>query len=272
MGCDVVSVGDRLDGVGVVGRGSVFAGTAGDREERHVGDVPLRAQLDQRVLIAAQVDRVAVLDAHDRRDRERLVDVVGADVRHPELTDQPGVAQVRERAEPVGDRVRAGLLHDPQVDHVETVDAELPQVRLHLRPQLGRGRRMVETTVRVLARPDLGGDDQTLRVRRQRLTDQLVRVPHRPVADPQRPARRHVERRRVDVIHAELHRATQYADRHRAIGIRGDPHRTEAHPVDGDVAQFPGTGGGCTHSSIAPRTRRRCWRKVRDGSAARTSR
>ena len=52
------------------------------------------------------------------------------------MADEPGVAQLGQRAEVLGDRV--GAARRAQVDHVEVVAAELAQVLLDLAAQLVR--------------------------------------------------------------------------------------------------------------------------------------
>ena len=96
---------------------------------------------------------------------------------------------------------------DAQVHHVEVVAAELAQVLLDLAAQLLRGGLRQPLARRVAARPDLGGDDEVVRVRGERPVDQLVGGAQR----------REVERGGVDVVHAELDRAAQHADRPVAV-------------------------------------------------------
>jgi hypothetical protein len=83
---------------------------------------------------------------------------------------------------------------------------------------------------------DLGHDDQVVGVGRERGVDQLVR------GSP----RREIEGGGVDVVHAELDRAAQDADDPLTVargsaGAGGEPHRAEPDPVDGAVAEPPGT-------------------------------
>ena len=77
------------------------------------------------------------------------------------MPDEPGIAQLRQRAEMVRERCRA-LLVAP-VHHVQVIAAELAQVLLDLPPQLrgrGRGHPLAR---RIPAGPDLGHDDQVIR-------------------------------------------------------------------------------------------------------------
>ncbi len=63
----------------------------------------------------------------------------GRRVGQPQVADQPGVAEVGQRAEVVGDRARrCAARRDAQVHHVEVVAAELAQVLLDLAAQLLR--------------------------------------------------------------------------------------------------------------------------------------
>ena len=173
---DASGGGEGPEGFAVVGGGAALAGGAGDREERDVGDRAVGAEFEEGVVVAVGVDGVAVLDADDRGDLLGLVEVVRADVGDAEVADQALVAQVGEGAEAVGDRVGAGLLDDPEVDDVGLVQAELAQVFLDLGAEFGCRGRLVEVPGCVFARPYLGGDDEVVRVRRQRVPDQLVGV------------------------------------------------------------------------------------------------
>ena len=130
------------------------------------------------------------------------------------------------------------------VHHVQVISAELAQVLLDLAAELVRPGRGQPLARRVPARPDLGDDDQVVRVWRQRRVDQLVG----------RAQRGEVERGRVDVVDAEFDRAAQHRDGPAAVardGVGGQrpaglrqAHRAEAHPVDGQVAELPGARGG----------------------------
>ena len=131
------------------------------------------------------------------------------------MADQPGVAQVGQRAEVLGDRVQPG---QAQVHHVEMVAAELAQVLLDLAAQLVRGGLGQPVAGRIPARADLGGDDQVVGVGGQRAVDQLVG----------RAQRGEVERGGVDVVHAELDRAAQHADR--LVTVAGDGPGANAAP------------------------------------------
>ena len=108
-----------------------------------------------------------------------------------------------------------------QVHHVEVVAAELAQVLLDLAAQLvgpGPGPPLPR---RVAARPDLGRDDQVVRVGRERGVDQLVG----------RAQRGEVERGGVDVVDAELDRAAQHADR--LVPVAGTASGISARPCWG---------------------------------------
>lgn len=116
-------------------------------------------------------DAVHVLYADHRCDGLGLGEVFGADVGDAQVADEPGVAQSGQCAETFGDRIGSD---DAQVHHVEVVTAELAQVLLDLAAQLLRGGMGQPFTRRVPARPDLGGDDEIIRVGGQSLVDQFV--------------------------------------------------------------------------------------------------
>lgn len=224
--------------VGGVARAECAA-LARDREERHERDALFTAGAHEGVGSGVrEVEAVLVLHAHHRRDGQRLGEVPGFDVGDREVPDQPRVAQFGQRAEVLGDRV---LPHTAQVHHVEVVAAKLAQVLLDMAAQvLGPGRGAPLPRV-VAERPDLGGDDQLVRVRGERAVDQFVRGAQR----------REVEGRGVDVVDAQLDRAAQHGDRAVAVArsavVEGraarQPHRAEPDAVDGEISKVPGARG-----------------------------
>ena len=137
---------------------------AGDREERHERDALLAAGAQQLVVPSGrELDAEPVLHADHRRDRpEPRPGAAGLIAGQAQMADQPGVAQLGQRAEVLGDRVRCRT--DAQVHHVEVVAAELAQVLLDLAAQLFRPGPGQPLPRRVAARPDLGGDDQVVGV------------------------------------------------------------------------------------------------------------
>ena len=156
---------------------------------------------------------VEVLDAHDRRDLLRLRQLLGVDHREPEVPDQPLGPQRGQLRELLRERARHRRVPvvpaaDPQVDGVEGVDPEPLQVVVHLLAQVGRGAREHPAAGGVAHRADLGDDAQVIRVRRERLADDLV--------GDVRP----VEVGRVDVVDAELDRGAEHGDRLGPVGRR----------------------------------------------------
>lgn len=232
-GCRAVRTRDGLH-CRVGGHAAGLTSVASDREERHERDTLVAAGTHELVVHASGVDTVRVLHADHRGDRLRLCEVLRANVGQAEMPDETGVAQFGQRAEVLRDRVQSVLA---QVHHIQMVTAELAQVLLDLPAQLVRPGQRQPFPRGVAARPDLGRDDQVIGVRRQRTIDQLIG----------RPERREVERRRVDVVHAELDRPAQHADGPRAVARRASvarqAHRAESDPVDGQVAEGPGASG-----------------------------
>jgi hypothetical protein len=217
-----------------VGRAG-FASLAGDREEGDERDALLPTGSQDIVAEAPRVDAVPILHADHRRDGPRLVELFDTHIGNAQVPDEPGLAQPGQHTEVLGYRTLAGAA---QVHHIEVVEAELAQVLLHLPAQLVGRRPGQPLTRRAPAGADLGGDDQVVRVRRQRPVDQLVR----------RAQRREVERGGVDVVHTELDRAPQHTDRLVAVAARrrriedtaaGEAHRPETEPVHGQIAEFP---------------------------------
>ena len=148
---------------------------------------------------------------------------------------------------------------DAQVDHVEHVEAEAAQVVVDLLAQL-RGRARVRPAALLVAPgADLGDDVQVVRVRGQRLADELVRDV------------RAVEVGGVDVGDAQLDDGAQHGDR-RVVVLRrpedagpGELHGAVADAGEVEVADpVAGEGGGGGHGSTLQRPGRlagpRRWR------------
>jgi hypothetical protein len=71
---------------------------------------------------------VLVLHSGDRGDRAGLGELRGVDVADAQVPDQALLAQLRQRGEPLGDRLAAGRVPpaDPQVDQVEMAGQPSP--------------------------------------------------------------------------------------------------------------------------------------------------
>ncbi len=108
---------------------------------------------------------------------------------------------------------RPGSEHQPQVDHVETLEAEMAQVVVDGVGQLPFGERGVPRAVRAALRADLGDDHEIVGVGVQRFADQLV-------GDM-----RAVEVAGVDVIDAGRHGLAQDGERTRVVARRPEDVR-----------------------------------------------
>lgn len=117
------------------------------------------------------------------------------------------------------------LVHPAQVDRGEPIDSQRAQVLLDICPQLGRGLRRHPPAVTGTSCTDLRHDREIVRVRVQRLADQLVR--HIGA----------VELRGVDVIDAQLDRAAQ--DAQRLVTIARRPEHTRSRKLHRTVTDAP---------------------------------
>ena len=120
----------------------------------------------------------------------------------------------------------AGVLNT-KIDDVEVFESELAYVLFDLAAQLLRCGSGHLLAPRITTRPDLGGNDQILRVRGERSIDRFVG----------RSQRSEVEGGGVDVIDAKLDGAAKHGDRLVAI-VRGAPanagllvRRIAPHPM-----------------------------------------
>jgi transcriptional regulator with XRE-family HTH domain len=111
---------------------------------------------------------------------------------------------------------------EAQVHDVERVESEVPQVVVDLLAQLGGGAGVRPAAVLVATGADLRDDVQVVRVRGERLADELV-------GDV-----RAVDVGRVDVVDAELDRLAQHGDR-RVVVLRR-PEDAGAGELHGAVA------------------------------------
>jgi len=150
----------------VVGHAADLSAGAGQREERHERDALRTAGADHLIVDPSEIDAVPILDRDDRRYGLSLSEVMEPHVGEAQVPDQPGLTQLRQDREMLGDRLEAMLT---QIHQIEVIAAERAQVRLDLAPQLVRPRQPI------LGRADLRGNDQVLRVRPQCFPDHFVR-------------------------------------------------------------------------------------------------
>ena len=217
----------------------------GEREPRDEADVLASAVVEHRFRAAiGQV--VAVLHRDDRHDAPGRLDVRDGDLRQADVANLPLALQIAEDAELV--RCGNGRVDAVELEQVDPLDAEPAQAHLAFLPQiLGPAQRRPLVRPRP-CQPSLRGDDESGRVRMQRLADQIL-------ADV-----RAVRVRGVDQVDAELDRAPQDGERLLAVGRlapdagAGDLHRPEAEPMHGQIAADPegaarrgGSLGCCRH-------------------------
>ena len=208
-----------------------------EREERRVRD-PLGGAVVDEVVVGAVHQVVEVLHAHHRRDRPGLGELGGGDVADPEVADEALLLQLRQRREGLGERLVV-VVGDAQVDDVEGLQAEPPEVLVHLADELvGRG---VEVPRPVVPAPaaDLGDDPQVVGVGVQGLADDLV--------DDERP----VEVAGVDVGDTAVDGLAQDGDRLVAVARRahdvgaGELHGAVAHAREDEVVGEREAVGEC---------------------------
>ena len=142
----------------------------------HVSDAHVLKLVDQGV-VSPMDDVIEVLHANDLGDAARLSDLSGRDVAQAEMADQALSLELGERGERLLDRFLArpvAASHEPQVDDVENVDAEVPDSCRGRRWQGPRARSPGSRGVRATHRPDFGHDHEVVRIGVKRLSDQLV--------------------------------------------------------------------------------------------------
>ena len=148
---------------------------------------------------------------------------------HQALALQFGQHRERRLDGPFGGVVRVD--HDPEVDDVEHVQAEVAQVVVHRLAQLVGREGGVPRFVLAASGADLGDDDELVRIGMQRLSDQLV-------GDV-----RAVEVAGVDVVDAQGHRLAQHRQRRAVVLGRAEHawacqlHRAVAKAFDGPAAE-----------------------------------
>ena len=215
--------------------GRQLRGTARERgpqrEERHEGELALLAQIE--LVLFCPVDNAeGVLHTRDVHELKRSADGVGGGVGDPDEVELALAPQILQRAQLLGQAtVGLVLVEQAQVDQIHPLTSQRAQVVLDARAELGRQQSRVPSPDIVAAAPDLGHELEGLRIRVQRLADQLV--------DDVRT----VVLRGVDVVDPELDGAAE--DRAGTFGIARrsehagacELHRAEADAVDGLVAQ-----------------------------------
>jgi hypothetical protein len=183
-----------------------------------------------------------VLHARQRRDPPRLGDLPAGDVADPEAADQPLLLQPRQRLERLGEGALLGLAEarQPQVGHVQRVEAEVLALLLHRPAQVVGTQRLLPAAFGRPPGADPGDDHQVLGIGVQRLADEVV--------DDVRA----VQATGVDVVDAQLDGPAQDGERRIPVGRRpeeprpGELHAAEAHPVHGPVAEGDQSGARCS--------------------------
>src|SRR5215207_5117064 len=228
-------------------RGDLVEGTAGPRQppggEREPGYeahlLPLAGLQDR--LRGAIGEVVAILDRDDRHDVQRDLHLPHPHVRKADVPDLALVPQLRQ--EP--DRVLEGYFGIGPVElvevyalHLEPLQAALARLAQVLRAPVGDP---PATGPRVAA---LGGDDQVIRVRVQRLGDQTL-------GDLGA-----VGIGGIDEVHAQLHRPPEHA-----VSLLGIPGLTP----DARPGQSHGAETQTVHAQVAAQSERAGRRRVRSG-------
>ena len=150
----------------------------------------------------------------------------------PIRSSLPSLPEILQGAQLLGQAtVGLVLVEQAQVDEIHPLAPQRAQVVLDAGPELGRRQGRVPSSDVVAAAADLGDELEGLRVRVQRLADQLVDDVGTVVL------------RGVDVVDAELDGAAQDGAGTFGIAWRSEHagacelHRAEADAVDGLVAQ-----------------------------------
>jgi hypothetical protein len=211
---------------------------AAEREEGDIGDAALCQRVDHRV-IAAVDDIVMILDADDRRDPLRLLELREGDVAEAEMAYQALPLELGQRGEAFLDRSFLGSLDaaDAQVHRVDRIDAEVAQIVVDAGDQVGRLARRDPGCIAAAHRADLADNGEIVRIGMERFADDPV--------DDMRP----VKVAGVDMVDAARHRGAKHGDRRVAVAGRaehagtGELHRAIAHPLHVAVAEPEGAGG-----------------------------
>ena len=188
---------------------------AAEREERHIGDAVAGEVVDQGIVGAV---RHVVVSARRRSRRCRRPSAICAAVTllSPMWRTRPCRCSSARTVSGASIEPSAGpwtVDHDPQIDHLQHVEAEIAQIVVHRRRSVPRARRPGAMRLRAAPGADLGDDDEIVGIGMQRLADDLV-------GDV-----RAIEIAGVDVVDAARHRLAQHRDRGVAILGRAEHAR-----------------------------------------------
>src|SRR5262249_34341793 len=145
-----------------------------EREERHIR-YALRCKLVHKGIIVPLSDVEKVLDADDRSDLPRLRELPGRDIAQTEMTDQSLTLEVRKRGERFFNRSLRWFEHlaHAQIDHVELIQAEIPEVVMNRADQFLARKSVNPRLVGSPARAHFGDNHEPIWIRMERLLDDL---------------------------------------------------------------------------------------------------
>src|SRR5262249_6507472 len=184
-------------------------------------------------VIIAMYEIVMVLHADNLGDAVRLFDLSRGHVAQAELLDQTLPLKVSEGCKLFLDRALDRLRNaaDAQVDHIERIDVEIPEVVVDGAREVCRVARGNPRSVRPSHRADLGHDYKLIGIWMKRLANELIGDVRAIVITG------------VDVVDAQRDRLAEHGEGRITILRRaeharsGQLHHTVTHTVYGAVAQ-----------------------------------
>ena len=205
---------------------------AAKREEGHIGDAAARQFVYQRVVVAMH-EIVMVLHADDLGDAVRLFELGRGHVAQAELSDQALTLKLGQGRKLFLDRalVRLKNAANAQVDHIEDIQSEVPEIVVNGAREVRRGERGNPRRVRAAYCSDLGHDHEVIGIGMKCLANELVGDVRAIVIAG------------VDVVDSPRDGLAKHGEGRLAILGRakhprsGELHGTIAHTVHGAVAQ-----------------------------------
>ena len=182
--------------------------------------MPWAARSSMNRVVATLGQVVEVLDADNLRDRLRLGQLPGRNCAEADMLNQTLLLEFSERGERLFERLvfRSGESAEPEIHNLERIEAQVAQIVVYGVDDLLARACVKPGTVGAAACADFGHDDQIIRIRMQRLLDDLIGHMRTVVIAG------------IDVVHARRHSLAQEPRSRREYRAAG-PRPPCRHPV-----------------------------------------
>ena len=176
--------------------------------------MPWAARSSDELIVAALRDVVEVLNADYFRDRLRLSQLAGRNCAETDMVNEALLLQLGERGEWLFKWLvfRSGKSAEPEIHDLQRIEAQVAQIVVYGIDNLLARTCVKPGTVGAAAPTDFGHDDQIIRIRMQRLLNDLIGH------------MRTVEIAGIDMVHARIDSLAKNRDRTGNIAWRAPNH------------------------------------------------